>query len=145
MSDQQLKVPTTFWVVSVILLLWNIMGVISFLAHVFITDEAIAALPPDEAAMYDQYPMWTVVIFAIAVLGGILGSIGLLARKKWARTAYLISLIAIIPQMIHNVFLTEAIEVYGLVQAIAMPILVVVFGCFALWYSTKATAKNWLT
>ncbi|MFY0650877.1 MAG: hypothetical protein JXQ96_02530 [Cyclobacteriaceae bacterium] len=144
MANENIKVPIWFWILAVFFLLWNIMGVLSFVGHTFITEEALAALPENERALYGEYPMWTTIVFAIAVLSGFLGSLGLLLRKTWCKLAFIISLCAIIPQMIHNVFFTKSIEVYGVVQASVMPILVVVFGIFLLWFSTFVQQKGWL-
>lgn len=121
------------------------MGVLSFFVHTFITEEAIALLPENEQALYEEYPLWTTVVFAIAVFTGFFGSIGLLIKKKWAKLMFMISMGAIIPQMIQNVFFTSAIDVYGAGQAVTMPILVVVLGLCFLWFSNVATRKNWLS
>lgn len=101
-------------------------------------------LPENERALYGEYPLWTTIVFAVAVFGGMLGSIALLLRKKWAKTAFIISLIGIIPQMVHNVFFTKSIEVYGPGQAATMPIMVVIFALFLIWFSNYAINKNWL-
>ena len=133
-----------FWVVSIIFLLWNIMGVFSFLAHTFISDEAIAELPLNERELYGEYPLWTSIVFAIAVFAGLIGAIGLVLKKKWSKLAFVISLLAIIPQMIHNVFFTQSMEVYGTVQAVTMPALVLVFALFLVWFSSFGIKKQWL-
>ena len=133
-----------FWVLVIFFLLWNIMGVISFFGHTFISEEALSKLPTNERELYGDYPLWTSIVFAIAVFSGLLGSIGLALRKKWSKFAFIISLCAIIPQMIHNVFYTKSIDVYGLVQATTMPILVVVFGVFLVWFSNYAIKNNWI-
>lgn len=138
------KAPKWFWVVAIFFLLWNILGVLSFLGHTFITEEALAVLPEEERALYDEYPLWTNIVFAIAVIFGMLGSIGLILKKKWSSLAFLISLLAIIPQMIHNVFFTGSMEVYGVAQAVTMPILVVLFGLLAYLFSQNGVKKSWL-
>ena len=144
MENGKVKIPTWFWVVTIIFLLWNIMGVLSFFAHTFITEEALANLPAEERALYAEYPIWITIVFAVAVFAGLLGCIGLLLKKKWSKPVFIISLCAIILQMAHNVFFTTSIEVYGMVQAVTMPILVVVFGVFLVWFSGFAIKKNWL-
>ena len=144
MKHEKTKIPMWFWVVSIFFLLWNIMGVFSFLAHTFISNEALAELPSNERELYGEYPLWTTIVFAIAVIAGMIGAIGLVLKKKWSKMAFVISLLAIIPQMIHNVFFTKSIEVYGTVEAVTMPALVVIFGLFLLWFSTLAIKKHWL-
>lgn len=142
--ENKIKIPIWFWVTAVFFLLWNSMGVISFFAHTFISEEDLALLPTQERELYGDYPIWTTIVFAIAVFGGLLGAVGLLLKKKWSKTAFIISLLAIVPQMTHNLFFTKSVEVYGVGQAAAMPIMVVVFGLFLVWFSSYGIKKNWL-
>ena len=144
MENVKMKIPKWFWVVAIFFLLWNIMGVFSFFAHTFISEEALAALPDNEKELYGDYPIWTTIVFAIAVFFGLFGSLGLLLKKRWSKIAFIISLCAIIPQMIHNVFFTKSMDVYGPGQAATMPIMVVVSGFFLIWFSKYAINQNWL-
>jgi len=144
MKNSTTKIPVWFWLLAIFFLLWNVMGVLSFFAHTFISEEALAALPNNERELYGDYPLWTTLVFAIAVFGGLLGSIGLLLKKRWSKVAFIISLLAIIPQMIHNVFFTKSMDVYGPGQAATMPIMVVLFGVFLVWFSNYCIRKKWL-
>lgn len=144
MKHEKTKIPMWFWIISIFFLLWNIMGVFSFLAHTFISSEALAALPTNERELYGEYPLWTTIVFGIAVIAGMIGAIGLVLKKKWSKMAFIISLLAVIPQMIHNVFFTNSIEVYGSIQAVTMPALVVIFGLFLVWFSMLSIKKHWL-
>ena len=137
------KVPVWYWILGVVFLLWNIMGVSSFIMQATISKEALAAMPQAEQDLYTSYPSWTMALFAIAVFAGLLGAIGLLMRKKWARPAFLVSLLAIIPQMTYSIFFTNTAQVYGN-QSYIMPVLVIVFGLVLVWYSTYSINKNWL-
>lgn len=145
MENTKMKTPIWYWVVTVFFLLWNFMGVISFYTFTFISDEALAALPDDERALYGDYPLWTTIIFAIAVFFGLLGSIGLILKRSWVQLAFIISFCAIVPQMIHNLFFTKSMEVYGPGQASTMPIMVVTFGLFLIWFSGYVRKKEWYT
>lgn len=140
----QTSIPKWFWVLVAIFLLWNIMGVYSFFGHTFISEEALAKLPENEMALYAEFSIWTTIIFAIASFGGLIGSIGLILKRKWANSFFILSFIAIVPQMVHNVFFTKSIDVYGLVQAVTMPVLVVLIGAFLIWFSSFSTKKKWL-
>ena len=130
------KAPVSFWIITIIMVLWNLMGVFSFFFHTMIGEEQLAAMDPAEAALYDQYPMWINVMFAIAVFGGTVGCIGLLMRKAWSKMAFQISLVGIIIQFTHNMFFTDTIAVYGPTSWI-MPILVTLIGIFLIWFSNK--------
>ena len=145
MSETNTKIPTWYWVVATILFLWNLMGIASFYMHVFITDEALAALPENEAALYGDYPMWTSIVFAIAVFGGALGTVGLLMKRKWAKPLFVLSLIAIVIQMYHSLFLTESMVVYGAAEALTMPILVVLIAIYEITLANKAIRNGWIS
>jgi len=75
---------------------------------------------------------------------GFIASVLLLLRKRSATLLYLISLIAVVVQMIYNVFVSKAMEVYG-PGFIIMPIMILVISIFLYFYSKKATAKGWIS
>ena len=137
------KSPLWFWITATISLLWNIIGLISFVGHLFIAEFGIQELTNSEVALYDEYSWWTHIVFAVAVFSGFIGSLGLLLRKHWSYTAFIASLLALIPQMIHAVFFTSSIEVYGLAKTITMPIIVIVFALFLIWFSKRSVYSNW--
>lgn len=139
------KAPNWFMVLAIIFLLWNIVGVFSFIGHTFLmTEELKQALPDNERALYDQFPFWTTIVFAIAVATGFMGSLGLVMKRKWANPVFTLSMLAIIPQMTFNLFFTDSIAVYGIFKASLMPILVIVFGAFLIWLSAYANKKGWM-
>ena len=138
------KPTTLFWVLGVIALIWNVMGVMAYLNQAYMTDEVKAALPEAERALYENVPVWVTAAFAIAVFGGLLGCILLLMRKKLATFIFLISLAAIIVQMIYNFFMSKAAEVYG-PGGMIMPIMVIAIGFLLYFYSKKADEKGWLS
>ncbi len=138
------KIPTWFWVIAVILLLWNLMGIGSFVFHSFIMrGEALEALPENERTLYGEYPLWTHIVFGIATIGALLANILLLAKKKIAISLFVISLIAILIQMFHNLFLTSAVEVFG-PGTYVMPILVTIIAVFEVWFSRYVHKKGWI-
>ena len=98
-TTEQTKPTTSFWVISTIALLWNLLGVMSFFMQVFISPEALDALPEAERALYDSSPAWMNVAFAIAVFGGVLGCVGLLMKKGLSIPIFIVSLIAALIQM----------------------------------------------
>jgi len=143
MNKGKNKIPVWFWIVSTVAILWNIMGVASFFMQIMISDETLQALPINERELYGNYPLWTKIAFALAVFGGLFGSIALLLRKKYAKPLFLISLVAIIIQMYHHLFMINSIEVYG-TEAWIMPILVFIIGILLVWFSWFCYKKNWI-
>ncbi len=144
MTTDSNKPGAAFWVIGVIALIWNGLGVMAYLAQAYITEDALALLPEAERALYDDIPAWATAAFAIAVFGGALASLVLLMRKKLATTLFMLSFVGIIVQMVYNLMMSKALEVYGPGGAV-MPILVILIGAFLIWYSKKCTAKGWLS
>jgi len=136
------KPGVLFWVIAVIALIWNIMGVMAYLAQAFMTDEAKALLPEAEQAMYSDIPAWVTAAFAFAVFGGFLGSLALLLRKKWATSLFLVSLLGIFVQQIYTFFVSD-IMTDARAADMVMPLMIVVVGIFLFYYS-KGAAKSGL-
>lgn len=97
------KTPIWFWIASGIALLWNLMGVSAYVAQLKMTAADIAAMPVDQRTLYENFPMWANIAFAISVFAGALGCIGLLMRKKWSLPVLGLSLLGVIGHMVHNI------------------------------------------
>lgn len=143
-TESTTKPPIWFWIVSVLALVWNAMGVKAYLDQAYNTDAHKAMYnTPELLEMVSNTPAWATAAFAIAVFGGAIGCIALLLRKKWAKPIFLLSLIGIIVQMIYNLFMSGAMEIYG-PGAVVMPIMVLFIGMFLVWFAKKGIAKGWL-
>lgn len=143
MSTSIIKTPTLFWVISILALLWNIMGVMAYLGQVYITDETLASLPEADQFYIKNVESWVTAAYAIAVFTGALGCIALLLRKKIAKKLFIISLIAFLAQSTYNFFIQEFMEVQPLQMAWSFIILSTCI--FLVWYSTIAIKKAWVS
>lgn len=138
------KPSKAFWIISGVALLWNAMGVNQYLQQAYMTDAFKAMYTVEQLEMISSSPSWVIAVFAIAVFGGLLGSLALLLRKKIAIVLFIVSLIGIIAQMYHNLFVIDSVAIYGPGAAI-MPIMVIAFALFLLWFSKFSDKKNWLS
>lgn len=143
MSDAT-KLPTWFWVVSGIALVWNLMGVMAYLGQATMGPEDFAQMSDAKRELFENIPAWVTGAFAIAVFGGLAGSIGLLLRKAWAGIAFMASLAGVGLQQIHNFFLSNAVEVMG-AEAIVGPVIVIIGAVALVWFSNMVKGKGWLT
>lgn len=142
MSQTLTKPPAWFWIIAAVALVWNLMGVGAFVAQVTTSPEALAALPEAERAYYENFPLWALLAFAVAVFGGAIGSLLLLLRKALAKPVFVASLIGVIVQMSYN--LTAGVmDVYG-PGALAMPIMILLFAIFLIWFAGRAKNNGWI-
>lgn len=139
------KPPAWFWVVSVVALIWNLLGAMAYLYEAFMTDEMKAAMPADQLELMENTPAWATAAFAIAVWGGVLGCIGLLLRKKWARPVLVVSLLGILVQMSYFFFMTNAAEVYSVVQGVIMPVLFILIAVGLVLFAKTSQKKGWIS
>lgn len=144
MNDQTTKLPNSFWVTSVLALIWNALGVMNFVGQTFMSAETLAAMPEEQQALFESVPAWITVVFGIAVITGTLGSIALLLKKAWAVPLFLISLITILIQMLHGLFLTDMTKVMG-TPAIVTTFMVIIIAIFLYWYAKKCEKRAWIT
>jgi len=144
MTESKNKPSTSFWIIGITALVWNLMGVYAYLQEAYMTAEDMAALPLDQQALYENVPAWVTGAFALAVFGGALGCILLLLRKKLATFVLIISFISILAQMSYNFFISKAMEVYGPGELI-MPAMVIIVGAFLVWYSKKMQTQGILS
>lgn len=119
------------------------MGVVAYLGQAYMTDEILNKLPEADQEWYNNVPAWVTAAFAIAVFAGFIACIGLLLRKKWAVSLFVLSFIGVLVQQIYNFFIQDFVELTG--QRLYMPIIVVIIAGFLMWYSKGLKEKGILS
>lgn len=144
-DSERPTVPTSFWIIAGLGLLWNLMGAFQYYVeyNYWTKPDTRSALPPEFGALYDATPSWLYVIFAISVLAGLIGCIGLLMKKKWAVQVLLVSFVCVLVQMLFNLLGTELLSALGGSAAI-MPIVVMLIAALLYFYSKRALGRGWL-
>lgn len=134
------------WVkwVSIALLVWNLIGIGAFAAQWNVAMNALETLPPEQQAMWREMPGWAWGAYAIAVLAGALGSIGLVMRKAWAVPLLALSLIAVLIQFFNAFVLQDGIATVG-AGAVFFPLFIIALGIVQLVLSRRWKAAGWLT
>ena len=139
------KPGIAFWIIGIIALIWNGMGVYNYLIQAFKTESFTAQLSAEQMALMEGLPVWMTALFAIAVFAGLLGTIVLLIGKKIATTLFLVSFVSVIIQQLYWIFGTNASEVFSEQMPYLMPVLIIVFAAFLVWYSKNQKAKGVLS
>lgn len=120
-------------------LVWNLLGLLMFILQISMSAEQVAALPAPERAVYDATPAWLNAAFGVAVAGGVLGSIGLLLRQRWAVACFAASLAAMVVQFGGAYLATPAWAAFG-VGGVVMPVVLIAIGVALLAYARRTTA-----
>lgn len=139
------KPNTAFWIIAVLALLWNLIGVYFWLYEYFLmTEEIRATLPPEQVEIMASAPSWSMYVYGLAAFSGLLASVLLLMRKNMAVGVFLLSLIAVLILQLYWMFGMDIIDKMG-PQSLIMPLIVIALAIFEYFYSKGAARNGWLT
>jgi uncharacterized membrane protein len=131
-----------FWIIGVVALFWNLIGLFLYYTGVSTSPEELAAVYTEEqVALIASTPAWATSANALAVTFGVIGALLLLLRKSFAVTAFVISLAAIVVWDIYMFAMTNSLEVFGTQVAIIQG-MVLVIAVFLLWYASQQKARG---
>ena len=136
-------VPGWYIGVAVVALIWNVMGVLAFMAQLSMSAETLAQLSEAERQYYAATPLWATLAFGAAVFGGFLGSLGLLLRRRWALPLFQLSLIGLVLQNLDG-WWRGGWELFG-PGALALPIATLIIAVLLIGISQLAIRQGWMT
>ena len=138
------KAPWWYWAVAILATVWMLFGVLAWVMDLRMTPDQLALLPDPQQQLYAQRPQWLFAVYAVAVFSGLVGAIGLLLRKRWATTWFLVSLVAVVVQFGYTLFVMDAIGLLGPAMALPFPIVIFAFAVFLLWFARYARRHGWI-
>jgi len=125
-------------------LLWNVLGLLAVLADLRLSAADIAALPAQQQALYAARPLWSVGASIVAVVGGTLGCLALLLRKRASLILLYASLLGVVLQDIGIFIIAGAGKLANPVPFILQGlVLVISVGLISLAH--HAARKAWLS
>ena len=133
------KVHWSFWVISIFMLIWNVMGCINFFVQM--NPDMVSSYRESEQAIIQGRPTWATAGFAVAVFGGALGCILLLLKNTTAFYLFVVSLVGVVIATVHS--LTININ-FGMGENIGIIVMPIVVAVFLIWYSQYVKGKGWL-
>lgn len=136
MTNTTSRAPWHLWLVGVIALLFNSIGVFDFVMSLTRGElyMASAGMTPEQIAHYQQMPAWMMAVWAVGVWGAFLASILLLLRRKLAFLVFVVSLIAFLISLVYTYVLTDGGAIMGQQMAIASAVIAILLLFFS-WYS----------
>ncbi len=134
--------PIHLWIVGILALLWSAFGCYDY----WMTETANAAylskMPADMISYMNGLPKWTIGMWALGVWGGLLGSILLLARSRFALWAYALSFIGAVFGLGYQMFMTKQPASMTAGGMAVIPWVIILICAFLLWYSWNAEKKG---
>lgn len=146
MTDAPAKTPWHLWLVGVIAVLFNSIGVFDFVMSMAQGSAymAKAGMTPEQVAHYQSMPPWMTVVWAVGVLGAFAASILLLLRRKLAFPMFVLSLAAFLVNLLYTYVLTNGGAVMGRQMAVTSAViasLLALFGVYARSMSARRVLR----
>jgi hypothetical protein len=125
MRDNPGKTTWHLWLVGLIAVLFNAIGVFDFVMNMAQGAKYLAStgMTPDQIAHYQQMPGWMTLVWAVGVFGAFLASILLLLRRKQAFPTFAVSLAAFVVSLLYTYVLTNGGAVMGRQMAITSAVI----------------------
>ena len=136
-ENERGKVHWSFWAISAVGLVFNLMGCANFISQ--LSPEMVASMPAPIRVIIETRPAWATGAFAIAVFGGALGGILLLLRKSSASYMFVASLLGAVGAQF-PFFGVDGFPVEAMVGWLSQ----LVVGVFLIWYSKWAERRGWV-
>jgi len=134
------KAHWSFWLVTVLMLIWNVLGCVNFIVQ--LNPNTVAAYREVEQAIIQGRPLWATAGFALGVFAGTVGCILLLFKKSAAFYLFCVSLIGVIIAIVHSLTINVTFGVGEIIGIVVMPVVVAMF---LLWYTKYCQYKGWLS
>ena len=138
---EPVKTPRHLWVVGIIAVLWNAIGAFDYLATQLRLEAYMSQFTPEQLAYFYGFPAWAVAAWAIAVWLALLGSIGLLLRKRWAVWLFGISIVGMLITALYNFVLTDGAKLMGS-GAVTFTAVIWFIAIFLFLYSRKMAERR---
>jgi hypothetical protein len=138
------KPPIRFWIVTILLVLWEAMGCYACYRQWRLGAAAMGSVDDWSLRYYAALPAWYNIVYAVATFGGLLGGLALLLRERRAAIAFWIAFVGIVVMFGYAFAATDLIAHKGLGQVLPFPAFIVAVGAFSIWFADLAAKRGWL-
>jgi hypothetical protein len=136
------SLPSWGWAVAVLGMAWNIFGVLQFVGQVTQTESSMmgAGMTAEQVAVYARLPFWMDLAFGLGTVGGVIGCIFLLLRKRQAVPVFGASLAGYIVLFIGDI-VNGVFAAFGASQVVILSTVVAIAaGLF--WFARRLRAQG---
>lgn len=141
MDGNPVKTPVHLWIVGLVSLLWNAMGAFDYSATELRLEFYMSQFTQEQLDYFYGFPAWTIAAWAIAVWASLLGSVGLLLRKRWAVAMFAIAIAGLAITTLYNAVLSNGFEIMGDGAAVFSAVIWVI-AVLLLLYSLRMSARG---
>ena len=145
----QSRTPAHLWVVGVLALLWNAFGAYDYMMTRMRNTDYFASMMPGVdpnavLAWIDAFPIYAQVGWGLGVWGGVLGSVLLLMRSRYAVWAFAVSIVGMALSLGYQILRAPPMPGADALGAMAdvMPLVIIFVGLVLLAYAYSQAKKG---
>ena len=139
------KPVSWFWVLSLLLIAWGLAGCAALFFHIAYGPAIDPAATDWDRVYYAGLPGWFTPVYAVAVLGGLLGAVALVQRSKLALPLFVASLIGVVVQFGYVFLATDLLAHKGALATLPFPLFIAAVSLFEIWLAGYATRRGWIS
>jgi hypothetical protein len=141
------RAPAHLWIVGILSLLWSCFGSYDYLmTRMRNVDYLASAMPGVDPkatlAWVDGFPMWAQIGWGLGVWMGLLGSILLLIRSRWAVWSYGLSLVGAILGLGYQITMAPPLAGAEGPMMTVLPAIVILLAVFLFLYARTMEKKG---
>lgn len=139
-----MKPPLWFWIVTILLALWEVMGCYACVMQIKLGAAAMGPVDDWSLKYYAALPVWYNAIYVVATFGGLFGGLALLLRNRRATHLFWASFAAIVVMFGYAFVATDLIAHKGLAMVLPFPLFIALVGALSIWFAQFAAKRGWL-
>lgn len=143
MAAGRVTPPAWFRVLTIVLLLWELIGCYACVQQFRLGADAMGPASDYDRALYASLPIWYNAIYAVATFAGAAAMLALLLRSTLAIPLTVISLVAVVIQFGWLFATSDIIAVKG-VWTVYFPLFIAALAAFMVWLARFARARGWI-
>jgi hypothetical protein len=136
-------VPVWYWIVSALILIWNLIGCAACYSQMTAGADKIAKLPETQRDAWLAMPPAAKIAYAVAVAAGMLGAVALLLRMLAAGPLFIASLVGVIVQFGWFFMVFKGGTKLG-VSSAAFPAFIALVAIGEIGFACAAKTHGWL-
>jgi len=98
-----ISAPWHMWVLGVLLLVFNGFAAVDYVMTVIRYEPYLAGYPEEVLAYYFNAPLWMYAVWGLSMIGGLIGTILLLMRRRLAVPVYAVAWLGSVIAVIYSV------------------------------------------
>ena len=142
--EQAARAPKHLWIVGGLATLWNGFGAFDYVMTQTRNEAYLAGFTDPQRVYFESFPIWMEAAWALGVWGGLLGSLLLLVRSRFAVAAFAVSLAGLAIGTLYQYVLSAPPPGTTEGAMLVMNLMIWAVAIGLLVYAWRLRAKGWL-